>query len=314
VTKLSVHNKVFSNQSLALLLLFVALVSASCKKNKSATATTDPIKERTSGYLLKRQERNEFKFDWVGMKIDAEVQTLGETQGFKATIRMKRDSMIWISITPALGIEVFRVLVTPDSVKYISKIPDNKYYYTGDFTALSELAHLDMDFSMLQDLLLGNAIGLDREEGKFRSEIDDNKYLLVSKYKRKVRRVVGINDRDLQPQDTIVVNPNDPRYQRTIRRNDDADNLIITRYWLEPENFRLVKSIFNDLINQRTVEINYSEFEQEGEQYYPRNCRIHVKSPKHEQEIQFQIMRIATDKTYEFPFEIPDDFERRLNP
>lgn len=308
------HITRFLNTRIVLLLVLVASISASCKKSKSATATADPLKERTSGYLLKRQERNEFKFDWVGMKIDAEVQTLGETQGFKATIRMKRDSVIWISITPALGIEVFRIVVTPDSVKYLSKIPDNKYYYKGDFTALSELAHLDMDFSMLQDLLLGNAIGLDREEGKFRSEIDDNKYLLVSKYKRKVRRVVGIDDRHLQPQDTITVNPNDPRYQRTIRRSDDADNLIITRYWLEPENFRLVKSIFNDLINQRTVEINYAEFEQEDEQYYPRNCRIHVKSPKHEQEIQFQIMRIATDKTYEFPFEIPEGFERRINP
>jgi Domain of unknown function (DUF4292) len=296
------------------MLLALMLFTASCKKTKGSTATVDPIKERTSGYLLKRQERNEFKFDWVGMKIDAEVQTLGETQGFKATIRMKRDSVIWISISPALGIEVFRVVVTPDSVKYLSKLPDDKYYFCGGFAALSEKVHLDMDFTMLQDLLMGNAIGLDREEGKFRSEIDDNKYLLVSKYKRRVRRVVGIDDRHLQPQDTITVNPNDPRYQRTIRRSDEDDNLIITRYWLEPENFRLVKSIFNDLINQRTVEINYSEFEQEGEQYYPRDCRIHVKSPKHEQEIQFHVMRIATDKTYEFPFEIPDDFERRLNP
>jgi hypothetical protein len=165
---------------------------------------------------------------------------------------------------------------------------------------------------MLQDLLLGNAIGLDREEGKFRSEIDDNNYLLVSKYKRKVRRVVGIDDRRLQPEDTIVVNPNDARYQRTMRRNEDED-LIITRYWLEPENFRLVKSIFNDLTNQRTVEINYSNFAEEELQFYPKECKIKTKTADSDQEINFEILRLATDKTYEFPFEIPEGMERKKN-
>lgn len=289
-----------------------ALLLSACGNNKNTVETREPLKGRTSGFLLKRQERNEFNFDWVGMKVDASVKTLGETQDFKANIRMKKDSAIWISISPALGIEVLRVLVTPDSVKYLSKIPDNKYYYIGGFEGLSAAIKLDMDFRMLQDLLLGNAIGLDREEGKFRSEIDDYNYLLVSKYKRKVRRVVGIDDRRLQPEDTIVVNPNDPRYQRTMRRNEDED-LIITRYWLEPENFRLVKSIFNDLTNQRTVEINYSNFAQEELQFYPKECTIKTKTADSDQEINFEILRLATDKTYEFPFEIPEGMERKKN-
>jgi hypothetical protein len=292
------------------LLLVVAMSMAACGNKKNVTDTREPLKGRSSGFLLKKQERNEFSFDWVGMKLDAQVKTMGETQDFKATIRMKKDSVIWISISPALGIEVFRVLVTPDSVKYLSKIPDNKFYYIGGFDGLSSAIKLDMDFRMLQDLLLGNAIGLDREEGKFRSEIDDYHYLLISKYKRKVRRVVGIDDRHLQPEDTIVVNPNDPRYQRTMRRTEDED-LIITRYWLEPENFRLVKSIFNDLTNQRTVEINYSNFAQEDIQFYPKECSIKTKTKDSDQEINFEILRLATDKTYEFPFEIPEGLERK---
>jgi hypothetical protein len=295
-----------------LLVAIGALLLSACGAKKNTSDTHEPLKGRTSGYLLKRQERNEFNFDWVGMKIDADVKTMGETQDFKATIRMKKDSAIWISISPALGIEVLRVLVTPDSVKYLSKIPDNKYYFIGGFEGLSSAIKLDMDFRMLQDLLLGNAIGLDREEGKFRSEIDDNNYLLVSKYKRKVRRVVGIDDRRLQPEDTIVVNPNDARYQRTMRRNEDED-LIITRYWLEPENFRLVKSIFNDLTNQRTVEINYSNFAEEELQFYPKECKIKTKTADSDQEINFEILRLATDKTYEFPFEIPEGMERKKN-
>jgi Domain of unknown function (DUF4292) len=207
-----------------------------------------------------------------------------------------------------LGIEVFRILVTPDSLWYISKIPDNKYYYKGNFQVISDVVGTDLDFNMLQDLLIGNAIGLDEDEGRFRSEIDNNLHLLISKYKRKIRRVVGVDDRKLEG-DTIVVNPNDPRYKRTVERAEE--DLIVSRYWLEPENFRLVQSVFNDLIKQRTMEVTYSDFNQSGEQFYPSKCRMKTTRFDNRQELTFEINKLVTDKTFDFPFEVPDGFERR---
>lgn len=306
----SIHKR-FGGVILVLAAFFI-LAFSSCKSSKT-TATVDPIKDRSAGYLLKRYERNRFEYDWMGMKLDVDLKKLGETTGFKANIRMKKDSAIWISISPALGIEVFRVLITPDSLKYISKLPDDKYYYAERFDKLTELARVDFDFEMLQELLVGNAIGLEKDEGKFRTSIDNNQYLLVSKYKRRVRRVVGVDDRKLSPTDTIIVNPNDPRYQRTVRKADD-ENLIVSRYWLDPSNFKLVHSIFNDLINQRTVEITYEDFKEENEQTYPTRCVLDVKEAGGQQQIEFRTVRIATDKTYEFPFEIAPDLERKITP
>ncbi len=268
----------------------------------------EPTRHRTSGYLLKRYESNEFKFDWIGMKLDAEFITMGNSQGFKANVRMRRDSAIWITISPALGIEVFRILVTPDSLWYISKIPDNKYYYKGNFQVISDVVGTDLDFNMLQDLLIGNAIGLDEDEGRFRSEVDNNLHLLISKYKRKIRRVVGVDDRRLEG-DTIVVNPNDPRYKRTVERAED--DLIVSRYWLEPKNYRLVQSVFNDLIKQRTMEVRYSDFHQSGQQFYPSKCLMKTTRFDNRQELTFEINKLVTDKTFDFPFEIPDGFQRR---
>jgi hypothetical protein len=296
----------------ALLILLVLSLPA-CRSAKNTAEVKEPPKDRSASYLLKRYERNKFEYDWVGMKIDADFITMGESQGFKASIRMKKDSAIWISISPALGIEVFRILITPDSLKYLSKIPDNKFYYIGTSASLSELAKIDLDFDMLQDILIGNAIGLEKDEGKFRTSVDGYNYLLTSKYKRKVRRVVGIDDRKLSPTDTIVVNPNDPRYQRSVRRADE-DELIVSRYWLESENFRMVRSVFNDLINQRAIDIAYSDFKLEGEQYYPTRCVMKLAEASKQEELSFKITKLVTDKTYEFPFEIPEDFERKLNP
>jgi len=292
-----------------LTMLITLLVVSACKSKKE-TVKKDPLRNRSAGFLLRHYEENKFDFDWAGMKVDAEYMVMGETQGFKATIRMKKDSAVWISITPALGIEMIRMLVTPDSLKYLSKIPENKFYYLGTFEDINKLIGVGLDFDMLQDILIGNAIGLEKDEGRFRSETEDESYLLISKYKRRVRRVVGVDDRKLED-DTIVVNPNDPRYQRTLKKVDEDEGLIVSRYWLEPENFRLVKSVFNDLIRQRTMELQYNEFQLNENQIYPSQCRLTLNNPQNRQELSFEITKLSTGKPYDFPFEIPEDYIRK---
>jgi hypothetical protein len=163
---------------------------------------------------------------------------------------------------------------------------------------------------MLQQLLVGNAIGLEKDERRFRSEVDGDDYLLISKYRRKVRRVVGVDDRKLES-DTILVNPDDPRFQRTMRKSEDADDLIVSRYWFEASQFRLVKSIFNDLLRQRTLEISYNDFHASEEQFYPANCRLTISNPQVKQILNYEITKLASGKAYDFPFEIPVDYVRR---
>ena len=294
--------------SFTLVVIVMSAMSA-CRKPKEVVRET-PVKNRTAGYLLKRYSENKYAFDWLGMKVDASFGTEDNSDNFKATIRMRKDSAIWVSIVPALGIEMIRVMITPDSLKYLSKIPENKFYYTGGFDEIGRLIGIDFDFEMLQDLLVGNAIGLEKDEQRFRSEIDDNDYLLISKYRRKVRRVVGVDDRKLEG-DTILVNPDDPRFRRTAKRTDEEDGLIISRYWLEPAGFRLVKSVFNDLLRQRTMEISYEDFQPDGEQYYPAKCRLVISSTQVRQEMRYEITKLSSGKPYEFPFEIPEDYVRR---
>jgi len=296
--------------TLFLSLMILLMVVVSCKSKKEVTEKKDPIRNRTAGFVLRHYEENKYNFEWLGMKVDADYMVMGETQGFKATIRMRRDSTIWISISPALGIEMIRMMVTPDSLKYLSKIPDNKFYYLGGFEDINKLVGIELDFDMLQDLLIGNALGLEKDEGRFRSETDEDSYLLISKYKRKVRRVVGVDDRKLED-DTIVVNPNDPRYKRTLKRVDEEDGLIVSRYWMEPERYRLVKSIFNDLMRQRTMEIRYSDFKEDNEQFYPSECRLIMSGPQINQELKFSITKLSSGKAYDFPFELPDDYVRK---
>jgi hypothetical protein len=83
----------------------------------------------------------------------------GKDYEFNAYIHIKKDSMIWVSINAALGIEAFRLLITPDSVKILDKL--KKIARLRSVSFLQEEIHLPVDFRTLQDLLMGNPIYLD---------------------------------------------------------------------------------------------------------------------------------------------------------
>jgi Domain of unknown function (DUF4292) len=84
----------------------------------------------------------------------------GKDNELTAFIRIQKDKAIWISINATLlGIEVFRVLITPDSVKVLNKL--DKIYQLRSVSYLQEISHLPFDFNVLQSVILGNPVYLD---------------------------------------------------------------------------------------------------------------------------------------------------------
>jgi hypothetical protein len=86
----------------------------------------------------------------------------GKDNELNAFVRVKKDSIIWIDVQARVGpvsIEVFRVLITPDSVKIIDKL--KKIVRLRSVSYLQEQIHLPVDFRTVQDMLIGNPIFLD---------------------------------------------------------------------------------------------------------------------------------------------------------
>ena len=69
---------------------------------------------------------------------------------------MKKDSIIWLSLTGALGIEGYRVIVKPSEVVVMDKL--EKTISNKTMTYLQDLIKLPVDFYTVQDLLLGNPV------------------------------------------------------------------------------------------------------------------------------------------------------------
>lgn len=268
-------------------------------KSKEVVVTQEPLKERTQAFLTRNIEKNKFEFDWLGMKLDAEFTSGEEQQGFKATVRMRKDSAVSVSVSPALGIEVLRLLVDKDSLKMVSDIPGDKYVFLGSVNQLTELAKIDLDLSTLQDLLIGNPIGLSREEGRMKSgieKLDVEYYTLVSRMSRRVRRAS-------EDQDSLT-NRDGRRVPKRLEDND----WISSKFWIESDLYKVVKCELTDMRTKRMVQINYSEFDEEDPSHYPHKCNIQIDDVKGKTALDFKIVRLNTQNHYDFSFDYDKDY------
>jgi len=89
-------------------------------------------------------------------KVQYEDQN-GKQPDFNAFIRLQKDSALWVSINATfLGIEAFRLYVTPDSIILLNKLDKTVEYHP--FSFIESFAHIPMNFTMLQNILIGNPV------------------------------------------------------------------------------------------------------------------------------------------------------------
>ena len=83
--------------------------------NEQRIADGKHLRSMEPNNVLKRYNKEALKWDWIGFKLDTKIEVDGKSDSFTLNVRMARDSAIWISLSPALGVELARVLLLPDS-------------------------------------------------------------------------------------------------------------------------------------------------------------------------------------------------------
>lgn len=69
-----------------------------------------------------------------------------------ANMRVRRGEIIRFSVAPILGIEVARIDITPDKIMAVDRM--NKRYVELGFAEISSLLNTELDFNILQSLIL----------------------------------------------------------------------------------------------------------------------------------------------------------------
>lgn len=99
---------------------------------------------------------NDADFEYLSAKAKIDFESGKTSFSATANIRIHKDSVIWMSLTPGLGIEAARVLITRDSVSIVNKI--DKVYMHYDFVELSQKFDFDLNYHLVEAAVLGNLI------------------------------------------------------------------------------------------------------------------------------------------------------------
>jgi len=131
------------------------------------------LRKKSSAFLIKKLEQNRVEADWFEGKAKLEFNGDGQRLKASTTIRMRKDSIIWMNVKK-LGIEAARVKITPDSIYFLNRL--TREYAIWDLTYLKKQFNLPLDFTDLQELILGNAVMVEAEG--LEAEVDKIQHLL----------------------------------------------------------------------------------------------------------------------------------------
>lgn len=265
-----------------LLLLF--FFHSSCRTTKKAEKPivireSKKLVERTADELLSLIYQNSFNADWLAAKAEVESNVDGKKNSFDITLRMRKDSVIWVSISPLLGLEAARVMITRDSVKFMSRL--NKEYQVSDYNFLNNWLRMNIDFDIIQAILTGNIFAY--KKNKFNSvyENEDRYYILSTLSRRKLKRAMEEKD------------PNKP---------------VVQDMWVSDENFRIIKLSIEDDRIKKSLITEYNNFKTTPAGEFPYESKTNISAEK-KSDFSISFKKVIVNEPQQFPFNIPGSYK-----
>ena len=262
-------------------LLVLVLFFGACKSRKKVTEQVvkkEQLSEVDSVFFSMKTA--EFKFDWLKGKFSGIYTVDDRKQNFSGQFRIRYDSLIWCSIT-VMNIEVARVMVTPDSVKVLNRL--SKKYFASNLDYLNNQLNTDIDFDMLQSLILGNDIPY-YETDNFHLEVRKDIYQLSTIGRGKLRKY--------------------------IKTDDDLSKVLIQKINIDKNTYRITKQNLKQLRNpNKKVVARYSDFK-DVDGLFPTAIEFKFIGVKNII-INFNFSKVEKDNPLRFPFKIPSKYERR---
>jgi len=137
-----------------LIYVFFIVFASSCV-TKSFTEVDFSISPKNAKELIAKVNSKNIFPDWLVLK--GKVRLILEKDNevsLGISIRVRKDSLIWASVTAPFGIELFRAVLTKDSVYYINRT--NKTYFVKPISHIAKIIKSDISFNEIQEMIMAN--------------------------------------------------------------------------------------------------------------------------------------------------------------
>jgi hypothetical protein len=269
-------------------IIFIALLQFSCKPGyELGTTLAKPISDNK---LYHRLVDNSLDYNTLYVKrFSANYSIDGLKKSFKGSMKIQKDSIIWIQMSAPIVGEVARVLITPDSVKFINRL--KKEYFVGDFEYLNEALKIDLDFETIQSVLTNSVFEYCKEDNRsfirnFKGKVVDNKYVFISSRASKINRKI--------------------KKDKTKKLN----HINYQRFEIDPSIYRITDVFVRQFDEPRSLLIKYSDFKDFDEQKFPQQLQFDVRDAKHLLSCKIKFNKIIYDQKLKYSFRISSKFKK----
>lgn len=272
----------------------LSLWFAGCTSTRKVSKSTQPeqkaiekevaeVIEKHVDVLDKIQDNN-LKFTSFYAKSTVVFVNNGKKQTTDAIIRIKQGEKIWISVVPALGIEIARLMVTPDSVYYLNRL--ERVFLKKPFTHISQMLKKNMDYHMLESLLIGN---------------DFSGFNLIP------HTIISDNENY-----TISFENRMPKTS-TLSAKNISFNIPLQQLVADVNNYKIKQNSVAEKINNTKFVVFYKNFKMEGLQLVPQDISMWIDTEGNRYEISIQYNKIQLNQSQNYPFAIPSSYKEIQN-
>ena len=241
----------------------VLILISSCKSTKVVSGGS--VDTRLSAKsIIKAHYQNETNFKTLNGRVKIGYSDGESSQNVSVSLRMEKNKAIWMSAP--LGI--VKAYITPNRVSFYNKLENE--FFDGDFSYLSDLLGTEVDFSILQNLLTGQAI-LDLRKEKYTVDIQEDSYRLI------------------------------PKLQGVLYK---------TLFKIEPKNFKMAVQQLSQPLEKRLLEITYKNYQNIDKVVFPNEIKIKAIVDDDMNDIELEFRNIELNSPVNFPYKIPKGFKK----
>lgn len=253
-----------------------------CKSGKETVRKGGKVgNKKTIEIVEKVQQVEANKPRSLSFKMAVSIKNEESTTSLRASVRMVRDSVIWLSIT-AHSYEVIRLVATIDSIKYVNR--PEKNYYLGNYDFIEEKLGISFGFNQFQSLLLARSFGLDAPEN-INKRNDKNYYVLSSLNKHQLKKMEKGKNTPLSDSEVLFTN------------------------WVNPETFQVEKVSLMEVNSKNKATIQYMTFDSIDVYTLLTSFKMQVLADKN-MEVSAQISKYNLNIPLKFPFKISSKYEQ----
>lgn len=249
------------------------LLAGSCKTTRKIAGTGDGTPKAHTEFFSALQE-SAFKYQTLTAKTNVDLNIPGQNLSSRVDLKMVKDKAFQLSVQPFLGIEIFKIEVSTDSIKVLDRM--NKRYVAESFARLKGQMPVDFNFYNLQALFT-NQLFLPGEQ-----------VVTPKLYKRFSLKQENGN--------------------AEIKAKDALDLIYI---FSTDKERKLINTSVKDGSEQYAMEWNYTNFRLYGNQPFPSAIEIRVSAKGKEQGgLKLNFSKIDIDKPLSLEFSIPAKYKR----